>query len=94
LRLADGTLIQPTDAIVVHNDSLLKEVQYSFPRIIGETPVLSPGEPGLLFELGANLPTYIKTKKGHFKQPLPFRFSGNTCGFVTSNLMYKGKLEY
>ena len=92
LRLADGTLIQPTAATVVGMWVYENEIQYSFPRTVNNIPVPSPGEPSLVFELGADL--RIKLKSGNFDQPLPFLDSGRSITFKLSDMMYKGKLEY
>jgi hypothetical protein len=92
LRLADGTLIQPTEATVMHMDNFLKEVQYSFPRVGGNTPAILAGQPSLAFELGASL--RINMKSGNFDQPLPFIDSGLSITFKLSAMMYNGKLEY
>lgn len=92
LRLADGTLIQPTEATVMHMDNFLKEVQYSFPRVGGNTPAVLAGQPSLVFELGA--PLRINMKSGNFDQPLPFIDSGFSITFKISDMMYKSKLEY
>jgi hypothetical protein len=91
LRLADGTLIQPTEAAVVHMDSPRKEVQFSFPRTIGGKPLLSPSDSSLTIELGAPL---LLDSKTHRIVVRAFQDSGKGYALKIADMMYKGKLEY
>jgi len=96
LRLADGTLVLPTETNKVKYtpdtlNSPQNQFEYVFPRTVGGKPLFSPGDECLVIELGAPL---VFDKKTHNVVREDFRDSGKRYTFKIADLMYKGKLEY
>jgi hypothetical protein len=96
LRLADGTLVQPTQTKVLIPPSGIdvfgNETEYFFPRTVHGKPLYSPSDSFLTIVFGAPLIVDKKTKKVEqqdFRAVLDEYYS-----FKIPDLMHKSKLEY
>lgn len=98
LRIDGRTLVLPIQTRKVNYpptkiefNARYNQFEYVFPRTVDSKPLLSPSNLFLGIYLGA--PLIVDKKTGNAEQR-DFRESRGGFTFQTSDLMYKGKLEY
>lgn len=91
LKLPNGSLVLPTQTIVLKNKEFENECQYIFPRNVDGKPLITAVDQYLVVVMGAPL---VIDRKTRLVTQQPFQTLATAAQFPIPSLMYKGKLEY
>jgi hypothetical protein len=95
LRLLDGTLVMPIKTEALEDDSDGSKFEYSFPRLINGTPVVTASGETLTFVFGKTLEGGGRVRP--LQNPKKFHVARGVnvaVFFRVAGLTYNGKLEY